>query len=628
LKAIRFGEDTVIKDANSIYFGKTNKQAADIASRKAGLTKTITNSEDLVDELNKELDKEVSKLELKPMNVKNPYSEDNLKHLDNYMIDVALEQDASSSGAQIIALTTKNKQLAELSNVVPTNQKRRLYDEVAAATYDDHEFKELNKRLNISLKDLRKASKMHNMVTLYGAGQRTASLNVERKLAKALGKDSTILVVSTKERDAVLSEISARAAKVKRWDPETADDLMGLRKQVKDIFDKGISPDAELMDELWWLDPKSKDFVEKLSRDYAEVITPQDFAVIGKIMTKKMEERVPILNDFTKFFGRVAQEFLETAKPAEAEFDWTGLIKKKAFGVYKGGYKINKYLGRILGIDSNIPLFENVLKAIPGFNPNSTIAEILLGVRSPDYRPTGKKFGFKLSFGDIYQDIKLGVFGEPAKGGRKNWTQVPWVNFDNKVLEQVYTQRYEERLYYKDKDGNIITNIVQVDQKTDPTWFEELTNKDGKINDIADSTGARTAFAVNGNHSNDAVLVKQFVLWGKKNNIGATTIHDAFMTNAADMLKAKEALRTIYAGVLDANSVKKTLDLLRERGLPKEAYDRFLAEAIEKGIIPVAGKSRIGNKVLTESDILKASDILKEVPKEFWKSNEGFYGVG
>ena len=551
-----------------------------------------------------------------------------LTKLDDYLISVALEQDASSSGAQIIALTTKNKQLAELSNVVPTSQKRRLYDEIAAATYDDPDFKRLNERLNLSLKDLRKASKMHNMVTLYGAGQRTASLNVERKLAKALGKDDTILVVSTKERDTVLSEISARAAKVARWDPETAQDLMGLRKQVKDIFDKGLSPDSDLMEELWWLDPKSKDFVEKLSRDYRDIITPADFGLIGKLMTKKMEERVPILNDFTKFFGRLAQDFLENAKPAQGEFDWTGLMKKKAFGVYKGGYRINPILGKMLGVDPKIPLLEQVLNKIPGFNPNSTIADIILGVRSPDYRPTGKKLGVKLAIGDVYKNIDIATLGIPAAKGRKNWTQVPWVNFDGKVLEQVYTQRYEERLYYRDADGNVITNIVQVDQKTEPTWFEELTNKDGKVNDIADSTAARTAFAVNGNHSNDAVLVKKFNNWGKKNNIGTTTVHDAFVTNAADMLKAKEALRGIYAGVLEANSVKATLDLLRERGLPKALYDQYLEEAIEKGIIPVVGKSRIGNKILTDQDILKVKDILKEVPKEFWKHNEGFYGIG
>ena len=54
------------------------------------------------------------------------YSAKSLATLKDYKIAMALEQDASSSGAQIIALTTKNKQLAELSNVVPTTQKRRL----------------------------------------------------------------------------------------------------------------------------------------------------------------------------------------------------------------------------------------------------------------------------------------------------------------------------------------------------------------------------------------------------------------------------------------------------------------------------------------------------------------------
>ena len=78
---------------------------------------------------------------------------------------MALEQDASSSGAQIIALTTRNKQLAELSNVVPTTQKRRLYDEIAAATYNDPRFRKINEKLGLTEKDLRKAAKAQNMVT-------------------------------------------------------------------------------------------------------------------------------------------------------------------------------------------------------------------------------------------------------------------------------------------------------------------------------------------------------------------------------------------------------------------------------------------------------------------------------
>ena len=87
------------------------------------------------------------------------YSTKNLAKLNEYKIALALEQDASSSGAQIIALTTRNKQLAELSNVVPTNQKKRLYDEIAAATYNDPRFKVINERFGLTEKDLRKAAK-------------------------------------------------------------------------------------------------------------------------------------------------------------------------------------------------------------------------------------------------------------------------------------------------------------------------------------------------------------------------------------------------------------------------------------------------------------------------------------
>jgi SPP1 gp7 family putative phage head morphogenesis protein len=93
------------------------------------------------------------------------FSKNNLVNLKNYQTGLALEQDASSSGAQIIALTTRNKKLAELSNVIPTNQKKRLYDEIAAATFNDPRFREINKRLGLTEKDLRKAAKAQNMVT-------------------------------------------------------------------------------------------------------------------------------------------------------------------------------------------------------------------------------------------------------------------------------------------------------------------------------------------------------------------------------------------------------------------------------------------------------------------------------
>ena len=52
---------------------------------------------------------------------------------------------------------------------------------------------------------------MQNMVTFYGAGERTGIMNVEGKLAKILEKDSGRLVVKAAERDAILDQISARA---------------------------------------------------------------------------------------------------------------------------------------------------------------------------------------------------------------------------------------------------------------------------------------------------------------------------------------------------------------------------------------------------------------------------------
>ena len=116
-------------------------------------------------------------------------------------------------------------------------------------------------------------------------------------------------------------------------------------------------------------------------------------------------------------------------------------------------------------------------------------------------------------------------------------------------------------------------------------------------------------------------------MWGKENGVPTSTIHDAFFANAADMLKARLALRKIYAKTLERNIIKATLDEMRARGLPKDIYDAYLNEAIESGLIPVVGKSRINGVLMTDDDILKVPDILKEVPSEF-KDDYGWYGVG
>ena len=62
-------------------------------------------------------------------------------------------------------------------------------------------------------------------------------------------------------------------------------------------------------------------------------------------------------------------------------------------------------------------------------------------------------------------------------------------------------------------------------------------------------------------------------------------------------------------------------------GMGKDLYEKYLTEAIDIGLIPIAGKSRVGGKLLKESDILTDKDILKDIPKGF-KNDYGWYGVG
>jgi SPP1 gp7 family putative phage head morphogenesis protein len=560
----------------------------------------------------------------------------NLEKLNRYKTALALEQDASASGAQIVALTTRNKELAELSNVIPTTYKKRLYDEVSAATFGDPRFKKLNEKLGLTEKDLRKAAKYSNMVTLYGAGERTAGLQVEKYLAKPLQRLEGVLVVSTLEKEQVLSEISARMARYERFDPDTYEGLKELRKDVKDIFDKGLKPSLDLLDELYFLNSETAAIVDKMTASYDQIITANDFKEVATIINEKLSERAPILKDFTKYFGNLAADFVTYAKPKESEFDWKETIKTQALGVRKKGDKkgftFPNIVNEFLGFKRGEPISEKILKRFDFWSPSGTLSDIIYGVESPKYRRTGAKY-FSLSYdlpairGENKLEILPGIKIFSSSKKPKNWNNIPWINFDGKTLEQHFTQTFEEKLVYKDKDENWTTNILNVPQKTSLTWWEEVVNKKDGINDIADIGKAKTAFAVNGNHANDATIVKNFHLWGLKNNVGTSTIHDAFFTNISDMMKARLALREIFSKTLDINIIEELLREMKARGFPEELYQKYLDEAISKGLIPVSGRSKINNKVMTESDILSKEDILKQVPRGF-DVDYGWYGIG
>lgn len=364
--------------------------------------------------------------------------------------------------------------------------------------------------------DLRKAAKAQNMVSFYGAGERTGIMNVEAKLGKALGKQEGTLVVKASDRDVILDEISARAARYKDVDIDMYNDLMRLRADVKDIFNKGLTPGEDIIESLYFLQPQTKDVLEKMTKSYDKVVTPEDFKDIASIMSEYLGSEVPILKDFSKYFGRLAEDFLKNAKPSNSAMDWKKAIFTEIRGDRKKGYTLPDSVSEILGLPAGVPLSEQALKRLPNWDENSSLADLILGVKAPDDRRTGMKLlkaeikALSLDVGKatIGKDIKLfGITLFTANKLPKSWTNVPSVNFDGKVIEQNFTQSFEERLRYRNKDGTWNTNILQVPQKTELSWWDQMTGAEGKVNDIADVTKARTAYGVNTNHSRHSCCV-------------------------------------------------------------------------------------------------------------------------
>lgn len=133
---------------------------------------------------------------------------------------------------------------------------------------------------------------------------------------------------------------------------------------------------------------------------------------------------------------------------------------------------------------------------------------------------------------------------------------------------------------------------------------------DGKFKGKSSIIDARTGYGVNGNHSNDAAIVRGFHLWGRKNKVETATIHDAFFVNVGEATKAKDALRHLYADAVESDTVLKTLKALRDEGLSEKAYQRLLAKAKQDGLI-------------VESGGMTRNDILAPIP-----IGESWYGIG
>lgn len=96
-----------------------------------------------------------------------------------------------------------------------------------------------------------------------------------------------------------------------------------------------------------------------------------------------------------------------------------------------------------------------------------------------------------------------------------NKVDIPWVTFDGKKLYQRYRPKVQTSIeFYDPVSRRMVRNI-----------FEDRAT-DGILKGKASIADARIGLGVNGNHSNDASIVRQFLLWGRKNNVDTATIHD------------------------------------------------------------------------------------------------------
>jgi len=419
----------------------------------------------------------------------------NVNLLRTYRTKLMIENDASSSGAQIIGLSTGDRQVAIASNVIPTTQKNRLYDLVAMDTINDPEFLKIPalRDANLKWEDLSNAAKGQNMVGFYGAGAATKTMRVTKGLREVL-EDKNFLVITKENLNANLRLVDGRIKIAQR---EGADavvaQLTSFRKELIEVINNNQPVGRNLLKDAQDIHPDVGDFVNTLTNKRQGLIGPKDFSEISRIMSKNMSKRAPVTDNFINYWKKVSVRYVtETEK-----------------------------------------------------------------------------------------------------------VDIPWVTFDGKIMTQRYRPQIQERIEFRDPvSGRLVKNIY------------ETSAEDGRLLGKGSITDARIGLGVNGNHSNDAVLVRKFHLWGRKNNIPTGTIHDAFFTNIGDVEKAKRALRTIYADALEGDTIRKTLKEMRKQGLSRKSYNELLKEAKELGLIDPPNK-------ITRKEILEPDTDFKE-----------WYGIG
>ena len=418
----------------------------------------------------------------------------NTKLLSTYKTKLTNENDASASGAQLIALSTRDRALAESSNVVATNRKNRLYDLVAERTISDSRFQNINPLGNdLDFGDVAKAAKGQSMVSFYGAAKPTQAAAIEDKLSKVLAKKDYTIITSSELRQ-FNKEIDLQIDRATKDDAlSVVASLKELKKEVNYSINNNAPVGNQLLAHAKDVHPDSELFVQKLTNAKGGIVGPQQFREIANIMSGHLGDIAPVTEKFVTFWKDVARIYVTESQQVD----------------------------------------------------------------------------------------------------------IPWYTMDGKVLFQRYRPIVQERIEFTDPvTGRKVSNIYE-DSVTDSRFI----GKQSVVN-------ARSGLGVNGNHMNDASIVRRFHLWGRRNNINTATIHDGFFTNIADSVRAKFELRRIYAEAVESDTLLNTLKEMRKRGLSEESYRMLVARARAEGL-------------LNPQNGITARDILAKIP-DGWD----FYGIG
>jgi hypothetical protein len=171
---------------------------------------------------------------------------------------------------------------------------------------------------------------------------------------------------------------------------------------------------------------------------------------------------------------------------------------------------------------------------------------------------------------DNYIDFWKRVGQDYARSTKK--VRIPWVTFDGKKLYQDYRPKVQQEIrFYDPQSKRYIRNIYQ------------MNAEDGKLLGKGQVGDVRLGLGVNGTHADDASVVRQLHLWGRRTGTPTSTIHDAAALNINEIDPLLKEVRDIYKRFAQYPKVKKTLDALREEGFTDELYFKYLKEAEDLG---------------------------------------------